>query len=373
MSRFLVVVPPFTGHIMPMIGVASELTTRGHDVTWVGDATRLPPDWPSYDTGEAPLPPRPADLRGFAALKYLWEEVLAPLADWMSPAVTQAIRETRPDVVIADQQALAGALVAERGGIRWATSATTSAELTDPLAALPQVRDWLTAQLAALRARIGDPTAVHDPRFSPHLVLAFTTKALAADSTIPATFVGPITHEPAESDFPWPELDSSRKAVLVTMGTANTDASAGFLRACASALGSRDDLQPVFADPGNALADVDGIIRRPWLPQQALLPHVSAVICHAGHNTVCETLSRGIPLVVAPIRDDQPVIAEQVAATGAGIRLRFAHARAPHIAGAVDRVLTDPAFTRSARRIAESFSGAGGAPAAADALEKLTS
>ena len=39
-------------------------------------------------------------------------------------------------MVVADQQALAGGLVAERLGVPWATSATTSAEFTDVLAGL---------------------------------------------------------------------------------------------------------------------------------------------------------------------------------------------------------------------------------------------
>jgi len=368
--RFLIVVPPFVGHISPMLGVAAELVTRGHEVTWVADKSLLAGDWPVYDYGKAPLRPRPPELRGFAALKYLWEHVLVPLTGWMAPAVLRAVAETRPDVVIADQQALAGALVAERAGISWATSATTSAELTDPLAGMPQIREWLSGLLAGLRNNHGDPTATTNPLFSPHLVLACTTRALAADTTVPATFVGPIAQPAKETDFPWRQLDPTRKAVLVTMGTANTDATASFLRECARALAGNPGIQPIFADPANVLDD--SVLRREWLPQQALMPKMSAVICHGGHNTVCEALAHGVPLVVAPIRDDQPIIAEQAAATGAGLRLRFAHARAPHIARALDQVVTDPTFTESACRIAESFARAGGAPAAADALEKLT-
>jgi UDP:flavonoid glycosyltransferase YjiC (YdhE family) len=128
----------------------------------------------------------------------------------------------------------------------------------------------------------------------------------------------------------------------------------------------------VFADPGDSLRGVDGdFLRLPWLPKQALLPRVAAVVCHGGHNTVCEALAHAVPLVVAPIRDDQPVIAEQVTVAGAGLRLRFTHARAAHIGRAMDRVLTEPSFAVAAARIWHSFAAAGGAQAAADALEKL--
>ena len=43
-------------------------------------------------------------------------------------------------------------------------------------------------------------------------------------------------------------------------------------------------------------------------------------VTHGGHNTVCEALAHGLPLVVAPIRDDQPTVAAQVVQAGAGVR-----------------------------------------------------
>lgn len=376
MTRFLIVVPPFTGHINPIAGVAEELRGRGHEVAWAGDefvlSRTLPGKWEIHGCGGMPLTPRPPQLRGYAALKHLWEQVLVPLAEKMEPGVRQAVDIFRPDIVIADQQALAGALVAERAGIPWVTSATTSSELVDPLAAMPQVRAWLAELLTELRVRCGEPAAEGDLRFSPHLVLAFTTAALAGEVRAPVRFVGPVQRPHEDSGFPWDRLDPARAKVLVTMGTANTDVTEDFLRECAAALSARPGVQGVFADPGNSLRDLDGdFIGMPWLPQQALLPQLAAVVCHAGHNTVCESLASGVPLVVAPIRDDQPIIAEQVATAGAGVRLRFTHSRAEHVGRALDQVLTEPSFTAAAGWIRDSFAEAGGARAAADALAEL--
>jgi UDP:flavonoid glycosyltransferase YjiC (YdhE family) len=376
-SRFLIVVPPFTGHINPIAGVAEELRARGHQVAWVGDenalARSLSAGWEVHGCVPAPLRPRPPDLRGYAALKHLWEQVLVPLAEWMAPTVSAAVRRSRPDVVIADQQALAGALIAERAGIPWVTSATTSSELVDPLSAMPRVRDWLTGLLTSLRRRCGDPAAEGDLRFSPHRVIAFTTEALAGTVSGPVTWVGPILRSSiVDGGFPWDRLDPARATVLVTMGTANSGVTADFLRECAAAVRDRPRIQGVVADPADSLWDhAGGLLRAAWLPQQALMSHAAAVICHAGHNTVCEALAHGVPLVLAPIRDDQPIVAEQVAMAGAGVRLRFGHARADHVGRALDRVLTEPSFTASARRIADSFAAAGGASAAADALAEV--
>jgi UDP:flavonoid glycosyltransferase YjiC (YdhE family) len=107
------------------------------------------------------------------------------------------------------------------------------------------------------------------------------------------------------------------------------------------------------------------------VPQLALLPHVDAVVCHAGHNTTCEALANGLPLVVAPIKDDQPIVADQVVAAGAGVRVKFGRVGADELYSAVRRVLDEPSFRDAAERVRVSFATAGGAAAAAIALEAL--
>jgi UDP:flavonoid glycosyltransferase YjiC (YdhE family) len=86
---------------------------------------------------------------------------------------------------------------------------------------------------------------------------------------------------------------------------------------------------------------------------------------------VCESLSRGIPLVVAPIRDDQPIVADQVVTAGAGVRIRFGRARGRDVRAAVEEVLSVASYREGARRVQASFAAAGGARAAADRLEAL--
>ena len=69
----------------------------------------------------------------------------------MAPGVAAAIDAFEPHVVVADQQALAGGLLAEARGLPWVTSATTSAELVDPLAGMPKVAEWVGSLLDGLR------------------------------------------------------------------------------------------------------------------------------------------------------------------------------------------------------------------------------
>ncbi|RZU14459.1 glycosyltransferase [Streptomyces sp. BK239] len=381
MSRFLCVVPPLTGHINPLVGVAAELTARGHRVAWAcsdpalvrrlaGDGVEVHP------CAGAPEGSRPPELRGPEALRFLWEWYLLPLAEAMAPGVRAAVEAFRPDVVVADQQAFAGALVAERMGVPWATSASTSAEFTDPLAGLPKVRQWLEERLARLRETMGDPAGVADPRFSPRLVLAFSTPELAGQRA-GVRWVGPsIAARPSPAAFPWEWLDPGRSVVLVTLGTANTDVGGRFLQVCRGALRERADrVQGVIVDPGGALGGGHtggkDLLVVPSVPQLPLLERTDAVVCHAGHNTVCEALWHGVPLVVAPIRDDQPVVAGQVADALAGVRVRFGRVGEEKLGAALDAVLDDPGHRAAARRIGAAFRAAGGASAAADHLDEL--
>ncbi len=370
--------PPLVGHVNPAVGVAAALTGRGHQVAWAGQPQiirRLA--GPGVEVYPCAVPDdlaeRDASLKGPAAFRFLWEEFLIPLADAMAPGVRAAIGRFRPQVVVADQQAVAGGLVADGLGLPWVTSATTSAELVDPLAGMPKVVSWLEDLLGGLRRRIDGGPA--DPRMSPHGVLAFTTRELLGLVPLPAhvRLVGPsIAGRTSTVDFPWSWLDPATPTVLVTLGTANADAAGDFLNAAAKAMSDFGDVQTVIADPGEVVRQVrDKVLVVPQVPQMALLERVDAVVCHAGHNTVCESLWHGVPLVVAPIRDDQPIVAGQVVDAGAGVRLRFGRVNPARIRAAVEGVLGDPGHRSAAEKVGASFRSAGGASAAADHLEAL--
>ncbi|MDQ4033302.1 MAG: glycosyltransferase, partial [Actinomycetota bacterium] len=180
---------------------------------------------------------------------------------------------------------------------------------------------------------------------------------------------------PPTTKFPWPWLDRDRPTVLVTLGTANAGAGTRFLAECTKAvLARRARLRAVIVDPGHGHCSLsDSVLIAPRVPQLELLEHVDAVVCHAGHNTVCETLWHGRPLVVAPIRDDQPIIAQQVVDAGAGIRVRFNRVDSARLGAAITAVLDEQAYRAAAGRVGRSFRAAGGAAAAAAHLERIAS
>lgn len=388
MSRFLFVVPPLAGHTFPTLAVGRELADRGHLVAWAGYAETIGPLLPpgttllpvAADFGNetlAQLRRRSLGLRGAAAFRFLWADFLIPLAVSMVPGVAAAVDKFHPDVLVADQVALAGAVVARQRGLPWATSATTSAELTDQFATMPIVGAWARQCMADFQRDL----AVSDPidlRFSDHLVLAFTTEALVGPlGAVPNhyVFVGPsIGARAGTIPFPWDWLDPARRHVLVSLGTVNPTVGRRFFATAVEAVAPlAERLQAILVAPPDLVGALpDHVLVHEFVPQLDLLPYLHAVVNHAGHNTVCEALAHGVPLVVAPIRDDQPVIAGQVTDAGAGIRVHFGRVGAAELRNAITTVLDDPSYRAAARRVQTSFATAGGAAAAADHLEKLT-
>jgi MGT family glycosyltransferase len=390
MSRFLFVVPPLAGHVNPTLAVAAALTARGHRVAWAGHAAAiahlLPAGADLLPTDEglcaerfAQIVERGQGLRGAEAFRFLWKEFIIPLGEAMLPQMEGAIDRFAPDVLIADQQAIAGALAGRRRGLPWATSATTSSELADPFAVFPMFGTWIVEELRAFQRRAGvseADAARGDLRFSDELVLAFSTEALVGGGPFPAhwLFAGPaIGARPATSAFPWSWLDPQREHVLISLGTVNAASGERFLNAAVQAAAQlADRLQAIVVAPDGVIEQhAPNVLVQRSVPQLQLLAHLDAVICHAGHNTVCETLAHGLPLVVAPIRDDQPIVAQQVVDAGAGVRIKYGRVGPDEIVAAITSVLDDETYRRAARRIQASFRAAGGPLAAAARLVAL--
>ncbi|HEY3141776.1 MAG TPA: nucleotide disphospho-sugar-binding domain-containing protein [Acidimicrobiales bacterium] len=388
MGCFLFVVPPLAGHVNPTISVGRELIRRGHDVAWAGlpgavesllppDAFFLPAGSPEAMVHVDELRDRSQGLRAAAAFKFLWESVLIPLAHAMVDGVEAAVDTWQPDVVIADQQTLAGSAVAIRRGLCWATSATTSAEMVDALAGLPRAEEWADEQVQGFLSAIGMSPEMAEPgdlRCSDDLVLVFSSRRLVGEHrSFPPhyAFVGPSISDRPEPDlFPWEWLDPDVPHVLVSLGTVNSAAGERFFKVTAEALAG-EALQAVFVAPPEAVPPARNFLVRRKVPQLQLLKQMDAVVSHGGHNTVCETLAHGLPLVLAPIRDDQPIVADQVVQAGAGVRVRFGRVLPGDLSKAVRSVLDEPSFRSAAGEIKRSFEAAGGAPAAASQLEAL--
>lgn len=382
MSRFLFVASPFAAHLVPLVSIGRELALRGHAVAWVAYAqlaSLLPADAQWYP-GPVEAAARDIAQRGrdrpprFGAAEVAWfyRDIVAPLVDVMAPDVDAAIASFAPDVVVADQHALAGAFAARRRGLPWATSAPTSLAQIEPEDEHPSVRRWLAAWHADVQRAAG-LAPVADPDLSPSLVLLYTSRPLAgAQRAFPPAFrfVGPaVAHRVEPEDFPWAAL-AGRPRVLVSLGSIVTDDAARFFSVLAAALGD-EPVQVIVSAPDGAFpAAPANFLVRPWLPQVKLLPHVQAVVSHGG-STALDALAFDRPLVLAPVWTDNFVTARKIVDAGAGVRVRYGRVDAAGLRDAVRAVLGEPAYGARAAQIGATLRAAGGTAAAADCVAAL--
>ncbi|KDN81459.1 glycosyltransferase [Kitasatospora cheerisanensis] len=376
-QRLLIVVPPLAGHLLPARALALAWAARGHQVAWVGPDSALRPllgpEALVHPTGARLF--REQAVGGAAAVRSLWDGFVVPHTRFTLAAVRRAVERWRPDVVLVDQHSPAGALAAHAAGVRWATFAPSSLELGDPLGRNGELTSWRDGVLRGLWERAGLPAAEFtDPRFSPGLVIAPTCAELAGLDPVPAEYalVGPLLAARPEPPFRWDRLVPGRRRVLVTMGTLSAEVAGDFLHRTAAALAELPDVQPVVAGPAGVRLPPDAVAGE-RVPVLELLERgaVDAVLCHGGMNTVGETLVHGRPLVVAPIRHDQPVTAGRLAALGAAVRVDFATATSEQLRAALRRVLDDPSYRAAARRLGRQLRAGGGAVAAVDRLERF--
>jgi MGT family glycosyltransferase len=178
-----------------------------------------------------------------------------------------------------------------------------------------------------------------------------------------------------------------RPLIYVTLGTVFNDSSAlwrALLRAVREldvdaviTTGSNVDPAGLGEPPPNARLER-------YVRQSHVLLRCSAVVCHAGFNTLIAALSHGLPVVCLPLDADQPVNARCVEAAGAGISLANASARdargpmvdpnkldPSELARAVTGVLDEPGFARAAGQLASEIEMMPGPDETAEALEQL--
>lgn len=384
MSRFLIVSLPFVAHVNPTVSIGRELMERGHDVAWVVHSTMrhlLPEDGTAFllDDTETLAASQEAFRDGNLALpiayKLFMTEVLAPFAHSMRQPVEDAIEDFGPDAMLVDHHAVAGAFQAQRHGIPWATSAPSGQLFSSVFDEMPRIQAWAADLLGELQMTFGiDSGEVAD--CSRELVLLYTTREFVGErAQFPAhfKFVGGLVRGRVDNvQFPYAELDSNRRMVIVSMGSILNQRAERFYQVAADALGTMD-VQVIVSAPEGALQNPPAnFIVRPWLPLLELLAKADLLITHGG-STVNEALAFAVPMVVAPITWDQFIFAGTVADCGAGQRVRFNRVTPDELRAAVEQVLEMPSYREAAARIQESFAAAGGTRAAADALEELVS
>ncbi len=105
-----------------------------------------------------------------------------------------------------------------------------------------------------------------------------------------------------------------------------------------------------------------------FVAHEPILERAVCVVCHGGMGITQKALAAGVPVVVVPFGRDQLETARRVELARAGVRLSPRRLTPERLARAV-RAAT--AMREGAQRVSRAYAAAGGAGAAADAIEAI--
>jgi zeaxanthin glucosyltransferase len=405
------IVPPVPGHVLPSIAQAQGLQARGHRARFyhLGD---LRPQIEAAGIefcalGETRLPAGSlqrmrAEVAGLRGLRASFRSVQQFLCtgEMFAAELPDALQREPVDLMMVDQVEPVGGLVARALKLPYVSVSNALPIMPDPGIPPPttpwlpggpfcELRNTLAYQILHLvfaptfrllrreerrhglpkeralmpyesqQAQVAQLIAGFDfPRKNPEPLLQYVGSTRDASSK--------------EIPFDWDWLDG-RPLIYASLGT-TVCRQLPTLRAIA--LAAKDlDAQMVLSlggqgEPAELGRIPENVRVLSFAPQPELIARANLVITHAGMNTTMESLHYGKPMLAMPISYEQPGIAARIYHSGCGLRLGLRASRSK-IRGAIGRLLSDPSFAESAKKLQSENARAGGAERVAEIAESL--
>lgn len=402
------------GTLPPELGVVRRLVRRGHRVRVIADASAL--DAAARTGAEVlALPSMAADVEpGYVAYRD-WEikspwKLAQGMADHMlvgpapahAHAVSRAITDLAPDLVVASSTNLGAMLAAEAREVPFDVLIPNIYPMPAPgmppmgpglrpaRGPLGRVRDRLINQVStrmlsryvlprlnALRAeyQLGPVSSHWEQVHRGRRELILTSAAFDFPASLPSTarYVGPILDDPTwAANSGWSAPPGSQPLVLVAMSSTFQGHHDVLQRICDALVG-----QPLRAlvttgpalDPAD-LSAPENVTVAQAAPHTAVLQEASLVVTHGGHGTVMKSLAAGVPMVVISHGRDQADNATRVRLRGAGVSIPQ-NSSTRRIRQAINHVINSPAASTAAQALGKAIRHDAQSPDLLDELEKL--
>lgn len=114
----------------------------------------------------------------------------------------------------------------------------------------------------------------------------------------------------------------------------------------------------------------DNVFVYPYVPQLEILQKASLFITHGGMNSVNESLYYGCPMLVIPMGNDQPRVAQQVVDLHLGKMVAHKGLTAKHLRDSAYSVLQDVSYQKKLEEFQNLSQSAGGNQAIAQMILK---
>ncbi|MET8309359.1 nucleotide disphospho-sugar-binding domain-containing protein [Micromonospora sp. NPDC005173] len=321
--RVLVVSAPLVGHVFPLVPLAVALRDAGHDVLLAtggggiaaaGAGLSVHDVAPGFDFGRIALrvfPRHPliarAELAGTAGTRGAGL-LFGALNDQLTDPVVELATEWRPDLVVYEPFAVAGAVAAARLGVPAIRQEN----------ALFDGRDLVQATSARLGPALRRHGLSELP--PPAAALAVAPPSVATQEGWPMRYTSYVGGGELP---PWLREPGERPRILVTRSTLTGPGDKGPMPAVVAAAAQVDaEFVLVRPDQRSARTLPDNVRTVDWIPLDEALPASAALVHHGGAGSVFGALAAGLPQMATVGPGDRRHNAELVARCGAGLALR---------------------------------------------------
>lgn len=414
MSRIVVTTVGSFGDLHPKIALAMELRRRGHDITFATHREyrekieRLGFGFHRIRPDAAAL----SDPQEMARMMHRYRGQEYVIRRWLMPSLEATYEDLRQaaanaDLIIAGEGVFAARLVAEKLEIPWVCTVLQPLSFLSVhdrfvLPGLP-LPAWLRdsgvkvrkLQLAIinlatrrwadpvrrLRQKLGLPQLAGnlfiDDKFSPDLVLGLFSYMFAQpqpDWPPGALATGfPFYDGSDEATGLAPELSDFLRAgdapVVFTLGSSAIMTPGRFFEesvAAARESGRRAVLLIGNNSPPQGIGS--DCLAVAYAPFSQLFPHACAIVHQGGIGTCGQALRAGRPTLIVPYSLDQPDNAARAERLGTSLTLPRHRYRARHVAAALGKLLSDPAYAARALDVGRRLQSEDGVGVACDAI-----
>lgn len=404
MARILAYTSPARGHLFPIVPVLEELRSRGHEVALRTLASQVEV-MRGLGFDAAPIDPaieaiEHDDYGARTPLGALKRSVrtFGERAKHDGDDLQRAVNDLHPDALLVDISCWGGWAVAERWGGPWAAWCPYPLPLPSrdvppfglglPPARGPlgRLRDRLLRPLVfgPLERMVGSaanevrdavglrPVTDSEDLFTRPPLLMYTTaepfEYPRSDWPPNVRLVGPCDWDPPAEPPAW--LQGIEEPIVLVTTSSEFQDDGRLVRTALEALA--DEPVRVVATLPSADASAFEPTRNshvlPFVPHAPILDRAACAITHGGMGATQKALARGVPVCVVPFGRDQLEVARRVDVAGAGTRLPAKRLNAGRLREAVTGAMRR---ADGARRVADGYRAAGGAAAAAHAVQEV--
>lgn len=363
------------GHLSAFRRVAEVLVRRGHELTLaVRDLAGAAAVFEGMSVRILAAPACSRTYGGLADPPLNYAEILmrygyldAAMLKGLLRGWAGLLELTGADCVVADHAPTA--LLAARGMGSARCTFGNPFSVPPPLSPTPNMRDWLTvaperlagsdhAVLKTINAALPDGrprlTAVHELFDGCSRIFIGCPELDPYGPREREDYLGLLGGRSGNAPVHWPGDGGPRVFAYLRQDYPHIDVclaalAASGARCVINLVSGRADVIDRFRGP--RLSFAEGHIDLP-----ATMADCDAVVCHSGLGTVIAALHAGKPMLLLPAQLEQFLLARNVERLGAGLTVHPETAT-PDVAGALRRILDDPAHADRARRFAQHHGG----------------